>query len=92
MVVKDWRRDANCYQREDLDWDAEEITLRHAELCLPCPVRQTCLEQALRRENRCDPGIWGGTTELQRRAMRNNRERRADLLAEFWQELAEAVG
>lgn len=92
MVVTDWRKDANCYRREDINWDADEITLRHAELCLPCPVRQQCFDEALRRENRCDPGIWGGTTEMQRRAVRINRERGAELLAGFWAELAEAVG
>jgi WhiB family redox-sensing transcriptional regulator len=37
-------------------------------LCEICPVRQECLEVAL-----VDPdlvGLWGGTTELERRGMR----------------------
>jgi hypothetical protein len=38
------------------------------ELCEGCPVRQQCLEAAL-----ADPdivGLWGGTTERERREMR----------------------
>lgn len=41
------------------------------ELCETCPVRQECLEVAL-----ADPeivGLWGGTTERERRQMRRGR-------------------
>lgn len=36
-------------------------------VCARCPVRQECLEYALEARERF--GIWGGTTERQRRRM-----------------------
>lgn len=42
-------------------------------ICASCDIQQDCLEYALARDIRF--GIWGGTTELQRRSMR--RQRRA---------------
>jgi WhiB family transcriptional regulator, redox-sensing transcriptional regulator len=44
---------------------------RTRELCDGCPVRQDCLEVAL-----ADPylvGLWGGTTDAERRSMRRSR-------------------
>ena len=37
-------------------------------LCAECPVRQECLEAALADESLV--GLWGGTTELERREIR----------------------
>src|SRR3954453_1226415 len=34
-------------------------------ICADCPVSEVCLEYAL--ENRIDHGVWGGTSERQRR-------------------------
>lgn len=34
-------------------------------ICEECPVRGTCLEYAI--ENRIDHGVWGGTSERERR-------------------------
>lgn len=34
-------------------------------ICAECPVKTECLEYAL--ENRIDHGVWGGTSERQRR-------------------------
>lgn len=36
-------------------------------ICEPCPIRKQCLEWALHHEQY---GIWGGTTEWQRRVIR----------------------
>lgn len=36
-------------------------------ICKSCPIRQLCLQYAL--QERITDGIWGGTTESQRRAM-----------------------
>ena len=35
------------------------------KICNECPMQQPCLEYALR--NRIDHGVWGGTSERQRR-------------------------
>jgi len=83
----DWHKQAACYKREDINWDADELTYKHAVFCAPCEVREICFQQAIRRENRCDPGIWGGTTEVQRRAIRQAKENGAALLQQFWIEL-----
>lgn len=37
-------------------------------LCRGCPVRLQCLDYALRHRER--HGVWGGTTEYERRGMR----------------------
>lgn len=39
-------------------------------LCADCPVRQRCLEWAVRRE---EFGVWGGTTARERAALRRQR-------------------
>lgn len=41
-------------------------------ICDRCPVRDACLEKALQNG---ELGIWGGTTEHQRRKMRRERRR-----------------
>jgi WhiB family redox-sensing transcriptional regulator len=40
-------------------------------VCRGCPVRDDCLEWAL--ETGQDIGVWGGLTELERRALRRRR-------------------
>lgn len=35
------------------------------QICATCPVSEPCLEYAL--EQRIDHGVWGGTSERQRR-------------------------
>lgn len=45
------------------------------EICRPCPVRQECLEYAIRiREAH---GIWGGLNELERKQIIERRATRA---------------
>ena len=39
--------------------------VRYKRVCEECPVQSECLEFAL--ENRIDHGVWGGTSERQRR-------------------------
>jgi WhiB family redox-sensing transcriptional regulator len=34
-------------------------------ICVECPLRKPCLEYAL--DNRVDHGVWGGTSERERR-------------------------
>jgi WhiB family transcriptional regulator, redox-sensing transcriptional regulator len=45
------------------------ITIR--ELCESCPVRPECLEYALADESLT--GLWGGTTDTERRLIRRRR-------------------
>jgi WhiB family transcriptional regulator, redox-sensing transcriptional regulator len=42
------------------------------ELCLQCPVRRTCLDHALAVPEWF--GVWGGTTELERKTLRQTRQ------------------
>lgn len=55
----------------------DELGVARAKaVCAGCPVREACLEFALANDERW--GVWGGTSERQRRAMRaaSDRERR----------------
>ena len=47
-------------------------------ICVDCAVKQPCLEYAL--ENRIDHGVWGGTSERQRRRILKKRKSSAPLL------------
>ena len=40
-------------------------------ICATCPVQAPCLEYALR--NRVDHGVWGGTSERERRRIARKR-------------------
>jgi WhiB family redox-sensing transcriptional regulator len=40
-------------------------------LCMMCPVRQKCLDYAIKNE--CT-GVWGGTTDSERRRMARKRD------------------
>lgn len=72
----DWRDSAACL-RSGLDFypAAAGAGNKHTRLvvraalrrCFACPVRLQCLEWAV--ENKEYYGIWGGTTEKERRAM-----------------------
>jgi WhiB family redox-sensing transcriptional regulator len=41
------------------------------KICFDCPVRLECLEYALK--NNMDHGVWGGTSERERRRIRRKR-------------------
>ncbi len=41
-------------------------------ICAACPVKEPCLEYAL--EHRIDHGVWGGTSERQRRRILKKRK------------------
>ncbi|MGH2602017.1 MAG: WhiB family transcriptional regulator [Dehalococcoidia bacterium] len=47
---------------------------RARRICATCPVQEPCLEHAL--IHRIDHGVWGGTSERQRRRIRKERARR----------------
>jgi WhiB family redox-sensing transcriptional regulator len=73
-----WRERASCqFIRPDLFFPAgttglevEEIEAAKA-VCRSCPVQDSCLQFAL--ETNQEAGIWGGTTEVERRRVRRAR-------------------
>lgn len=68
-----WQDQANCQGVDpnlffpETDRDAEEIK----KICRDCPVRRDCLDFAI--ATRQDTGVWGGTTEQERRRLRRRR-------------------
>jgi WhiB family transcriptional regulator, redox-sensing transcriptional regulator len=73
----DWRHDAGCRDEDpELFFPLSDVGLgaRQAEqakaVCARCPVRERCLEYAL--DNGLDHGIFGGTTETERRLLRRS--------------------
>ncbi|MGI8574732.1 MAG: WhiB family transcriptional regulator [Egibacteraceae bacterium] len=76
MEIEDWRLDAACADTDrDLFYSEEVHDMRAAlNICAACPVVAPCLETAMRYRDRF--GVWGGTTETERR--RIFRQRRGD--------------
>lgn len=70
-----WQDAALCAQADPDAWFPEKggsVALAKA-ICHGCPARAECLEFALENDEKF--GIWGGTTERQRRALIAARER-----------------
>ncbi len=69
----DWQADAACRTIDtDLFFPASEAEAAPAlAICATCPVRQECLEWAL--ATRQHDGVWGGTTDSERRRIRRRR-------------------
>ncbi len=73
----DWKADAAC---RDLDVDlffpdSESDSGPALAVCADCPVRDACLDFALR--SRQLDGIWGGHSESERRRLRRRLGRTA---------------
>ena len=74
-----WRKRAACrgidveifFPETDDDADTEAAKA----VCEVCPVRQACLEHALAQRER--EGVWGGTTERERRRILRQRRKSA---------------
>jgi WhiB family redox-sensing transcriptional regulator len=49
-------------------------------ICAECPVKTACLEYALR--NGIDHGVWGGTSERERRRIARRRRQAAEAILE----------
>jgi WhiB family transcriptional regulator, redox-sensing transcriptional regulator len=70
----DWRHGAACRDEDpELFFPISEVgpgarqTADAKAVCARCPVREQCLRYAL--DNGLDHGIFGGTTEAERRAL-----------------------
>lgn len=69
---RSWMERAEC-RDQPAEWftDPATSTRPHAmATCQQCPVRRPCLATALAHGPDVDTGIWGGTTEAQRRRIR----------------------
>ncbi len=69
----DWKNQAACAgYPDDLFFPASEaeerLTETALEVCASCQVTSECLDYALESNQRS--GIWGGTTEKERRSLR----------------------
>ena len=79
MSATTWRKQAACrgldveafYPMSEDEADAAEAKA----ICTECPVRQACLEHALAHRER--EGVWGGTTERERRRIVRQRRKSA---------------
>lgn len=73
---EDWRDQALCAQIGPLDeyWmpTKGKPARRGTKICARCPVIEECLEYALSHPQALE-GVWGGTSERQRRVMRRQR-------------------
>ncbi|MFF4834059.1 WhiB family transcriptional regulator [Streptomyces sp. NPDC001315] len=69
----DWRATAACVGAgEDMFPGGDESEIERAKrYCRACPVTAACLEQAL--DNREPHGVWGGTTDAERRSILRRR-------------------
>ncbi|MER6349957.1 WhiB family transcriptional regulator [Streptomyces sp. NPDC001595] len=80
--MTNWRNQAACL-REDPDLffpigtsgPALMQTEQAKAICRRCPVREPCLQYALDSDQAI--GVWGGTSETERRAIRRRASRSA---------------
>ncbi len=62
-----WMAKGNCANKPpSLFFPSDGVGVERAKtVCEDCPVLNQCLEYAI--QNRIDHGVWGGTSERQRR-------------------------
>lgn len=68
---EDWTLLAKCRGMGDALFPQPAEQKRIRVLCGDCPVRSACLAEAL--DNQIEYGIWGGTTERERRHLLRSR-------------------
>jgi WhiB family redox-sensing transcriptional regulator len=75
-----WMADGNCAHREpSLFFPSDGVGVEVArKVCGDCPVKGQCLEYAI--DNRIDHGVWGGTSERERRRIIRSRSELAKQL------------
>lgn len=73
----DWHDDAACCAADPELFFPRRGTMstKAKEVCAACPVRRECLEQAIETDAW---GIWGGTSEEERRALKRRDRRFAE--------------
>jgi WhiB family redox-sensing transcriptional regulator len=78
----DWMAVGNCNNHPpSVFFPSDGVGVEIAKkICSTCPVQERCLEYALGQ--RIDHGVWGGTSERQRRRILKARRILADSLAD----------
>lgn len=68
-----WVAQAACRDADPKLFDAVSAFEAQAalQICKGCPVKGTCLQEALDEDVNPD-GVWGGTTQLERRKLRRH--------------------
>jgi WhiB family redox-sensing transcriptional regulator len=68
-----WMAEGSCRdQPPSLFFPSDGVGVDRArKICATCPVKAECLEYAL--SNRIDHGVWGGTSERERRRILKRR-------------------
>lgn len=68
----EWQELGTCAQTDpDAFYPEKGGSVREAKaVCNRCPVTAECLDYAIRRDERY--GVWGGTTERERRAIKRS--------------------
>lgn len=78
-VSQSWRQRARCRGVDPKLFfpsaEDDEALTAAKEICVPCPVRQLCLEHALSTREKL--GIWGGADERERRRILRQRRKSA---------------
>lgn len=71
-----WMANGNCAHRDPSTFfPSDGVGVDSArKICEDCPVAEPCLEYAL--TNRIDHGVWGGTSERQRRRILKERQKK----------------
>lgn len=74
-LVEPWHADATCAGTDPDLWfpTRGEETAEAKQICAGCPVREPCLEYALRKNEQW--GIWGGMSRRERDRVRRDRAR-----------------
>ena len=96
-AAADWREAGACLTADpdlffpiavgDGDTAGQQVS-RALRICADCPVRQQCLEFAMR--TREPAGIWGGTTPEERVRVLRARTRRSRARGTDWAQMPEA--
>lgn len=75
-----WMDHGNCKdQPPSLFFPSDGVGVEVAKrICATCPVASQCLDYAL--DNRIDHGVWGGTSERQRRRLLKGRRAPSHIL------------
>lgn len=77
----EWMAAGNCrYEPPATFFPSDGVGVEIAKrICADCPVKEPCLEYAL--AHRIDHGVWGGTSERQRRRILKQRRLAATAVA-----------